>query len=179
VRRGRGGDPGQRCQVAEPHPRSGLGAGPAFDAGNRQHRGVLGHASSAAEEDEEVFVHPRDPYTRIDVLRSSRHVRVRVAGTLVADSTRPPDAVCERSAGAVLPAPRGHAHRSAAAQRHHPRCPYKGTAHDWSLRVGQRFEPDIVWSYPEPGHDADAVRGLLCFIDERVELDVSADEQRH
>ncbi len=37
------------------------------------------------------------------------------------------------------------------------RCPYKGTAHYWSLRVGQRLEPDIVWSYPEPGHDADAV----------------------
>ena len=41
------------------------------------------------EEDEEVFVHPRDPYTRIDVLRSSRHVRVRVGDVVVADSTRP------------------------------------------------------------------------------------------
>ena len=41
------------------------------------------------EEDEEVFVHPRDPYTRIDVLRSSRRVRVSLRGTLVADSTRP------------------------------------------------------------------------------------------
>src|SRR5579884_3230757 len=28
------------------------------------------------EEDEEVFVHPRSPYTRIDILPSSRRVRV-------------------------------------------------------------------------------------------------------
>ena len=57
-------------------------------------------------------------------------------------------------------------------------CPCKGIAHYWSLRVGQRFKPDIVRSYPEARHDADAVRGLLCFVEERVELDVSADEQR-
>ena len=41
------------------------------------------------EEDEEVFVHPRDPHHRVDVLRSSRHVRVRIDGRLVADSARP------------------------------------------------------------------------------------------
>ena len=41
------------------------------------------------EEDEQVFVHPRDPYTRIDVLRSSRRVRVFFGESLVADSTRP------------------------------------------------------------------------------------------
>ena len=84
-----------------------------------------------------------------------------------------------RSAGAALPAPEDMRTDLLQPSDTTTRCPYKGTAHDWSLRVGQRFEPDIVWSYPEPGHDADAVRGLLCFIDERVELDVSADEQRH
>ncbi len=41
---------------------------------------------------------------------------------------------------------------------------------------GQRLEPDIVWSYPDPRHDAEAVHGLLCFVDERVELEVSTDK---
>jgi uncharacterized protein (DUF427 family) len=41
------------------------------------------------EEDEEVFVHPRDPYHRIDVLRSSRRVVVRWDDSVVAESTRP------------------------------------------------------------------------------------------
>jgi uncharacterized protein (DUF427 family) len=58
------------------------------------------------------------------------------------------------------------------------RCPYKGVAHYWSLRDGERFERDIVWTYPQPFHDAEAVRDLLCFVDERVELDVTNDDRR-
>ena len=41
------------------------------------------------EEDEQVFPHPRDPYTRVDILASSRHVRVEVEGVTVAESTSP------------------------------------------------------------------------------------------
>ena len=41
------------------------------------------------EEDEEVFTHPRDPHTRLDILPSSRHVRVEVDGVTIAESTSP------------------------------------------------------------------------------------------
>src|SRR5215470_5944437 len=41
------------------------------------------------EEDDEVYVHARDPYKRVDVLHSSRHVQVVVGGTLVAETRRP------------------------------------------------------------------------------------------
>src|SRR5207244_1857523 len=41
------------------------------------------------EEDEPVYTHPRDPYTRVDILTSSRHVRVEVDGVTVADSGQP------------------------------------------------------------------------------------------
>jgi uncharacterized protein (DUF427 family) len=41
------------------------------------------------EEDEPVYTHPRDPYTRIDILASSRHVRVEVDGVTVAESGQP------------------------------------------------------------------------------------------
>jgi uncharacterized protein (DUF427 family) len=41
------------------------------------------------EEDEEVFTNPRDPYTRVDILPSSRHVQVEVDGVTVAESTSP------------------------------------------------------------------------------------------
>ena len=40
------------------------------------------------EEDEPVVGHPHDPFKRIDVLRSSRHVRVEVGGVTVAESSR-------------------------------------------------------------------------------------------
>ncbi len=81
------------------------------------------------EEDEEVFVHPRDPYTRIDVLRSSRHVRVRVAGTLVADSTRP--RMLLESGLPVRYYLRPEDVRTDLLQTSDTTtsCPYKGTAH--------------------------------------------------
>lgn len=50
--------------------------------------------------------------------------------------------------------------------------PYKGVAQYWTLRDGDREERDVVWSYLEPMHDTQAVQGLLCSFDERLELDV-------
>src|SRR5438270_5544211 len=41
------------------------------------------------EEDDEVFVHPRDPYHRVDVVNSSRHVKVVIGGEVVAETSRP------------------------------------------------------------------------------------------
>jgi uncharacterized protein (DUF427 family) len=39
------------------------------------------------EEDEEVYTHPRDPYTRVDILATSRRVRAELDGVVLADST--------------------------------------------------------------------------------------------
>jgi uncharacterized protein (DUF427 family) len=125
------------------------------------------------EEDEEVFVHPRDPYTRIDVLRSSRHVSVRVDATLVAESTRP-RMLLESGLPARWYLPREDVRTDLLEPSYTTtRCPYKGVAHYWSLRLEDRFEKDVAWTYPEPFHDAEAVRGLLCFVDDRVELQVT------
>lgn len=41
------------------------------------------------EEEEEVFVHLRDPYHRIDVLQSSREVRIVVEDETIAETNRP------------------------------------------------------------------------------------------
>ena len=124
------------------------------------------------EEDEEVFVHPRDPYTRIDVLRSSRCVRVLVGGTVVADSTRP-RMLIESGLPVRWYLPREDVRVDLLEPSFTTtRCPYKGIAHYWSLRLDDRYEKDIAWSYPEPFHDGDAVRGLLCFIEDRVDLKV-------
>jgi uncharacterized protein (DUF427 family) len=126
------------------------------------------------EEDEEVFVHPRDPYTRIDVLRSSRHVRVTVAGTVVAESARP-RMLLESGLPVRWYLPREDVRTDLLEPSYTTtRCPYKGIAHYWSLRVGDRYDKDLVWTYPEPFHDAEAVRGLLCFPQDRVELEVTS-----
>ncbi len=130
------------------------------------------------EEDEEVFVHPRDPYTRIDVLRSSRHVQVRIGDVVVADSNRP-RMLLESGLPVRYYLPREDV-RSELLEPSYTttRCPYKGIAHYWSVRLGKRFEKDLVWTYPEPFHDAEAVRGLLCFVEERVDLEIRHDDGR-
>jgi uncharacterized protein (DUF427 family) len=125
------------------------------------------------EEDEEVFVHPRDPYTRIDVLRTSRQVRVHLRGTLLADSTRA-RMLIESGLPVRWYLPREDVRTDLLEPSYTTtRCPYKGIAHYWSVQLDGRREKDIVWTYPEPFHDAEAVRGLLCFVDDRVELEIS------
>ena len=132
---------------------------------------------SVFEEDEEVFVHPRDPYTRIDVLRTSRRVRVVMGETVLADTTRP-RMLLESGLPVRWYLPREDVRMDLLApSRTTTRCPYKGTAHYWSVRLGDRYDEDLVWTYPEPFHDAEAVRGLLCFPQERVQVDVSAAKQ--
>jgi uncharacterized protein (DUF427 family) len=124
------------------------------------------------EEDEEVFVHPRDPYHRIDVLRSSRHVVVRWGDTVVADSTRP-RMLIETGLPVRWYLPREDVRTDLLEPSYTTTpCPYKGVAQYWTLRDGDREKRDVVWSYPEPMHDAQAVKGLLCFFHERLELTV-------
>ena len=55
------------------------------------------------------------------------------------------------------------------------RCAYKGAASYWHVRVGDRVEEDLVWSYPDPQHDAEPVRDMYCFFSERVDLELDGE----
>jgi uncharacterized protein (DUF427 family) len=129
------------------------------------------------EEDEEVFVHPRDPYTRIDVLRSSRSLRVTVDDVVIAESTRPRMLVESGLPVRWYLPPEDVRTDLLEPSYTTTRCPYKGIAHYWSLRLGDRYDTNLVWSYPEPNHDADAVRGLLCFPQDRVEMEIMSEQR--
>ena len=127
------------------------------------------------EEDEPVYTHPRDPYHRVDILASSRHVRVEVDGVTVADSARP---VILFETG--LP-PRYYLPLSdirtdlltpSATQTH---CPYKGTATYWSVDTGHGTHPDLAWAYRAPLPESQKIAGLACFYNEKT--DVYLDEE--
>lgn len=121
------------------------------------------------EEDDEVFVHPRDPYHRIDVLRSSRLVRVEHAGRVLADSARP---VLLFETG--LP-PRYYIPKADVrlelleASETRTRCPYKGEAEHWSARIGGALHPDVAWTYRLPAVEVSKIENLVCFYQERVD----------
>jgi uncharacterized protein (DUF427 family) len=121
------------------------------------------------EEDEEVFVHARDPYKRIDVLQSARHVQVVVGGEQVADTRRP--AVLFETG---LP-PRYYIPKLdvrvdlLSPTSSQTSCPYKGDARYWSVTAGGETHEDLVWSYPFPLPEVAKIANLLCFYQERVD----------
>jgi uncharacterized protein (DUF427 family) len=128
-------------------------------------------------EDEQLFGHPRDPYSRIDVYRTSLRVRMLLDGEVLADSVRakvlfetalpprfyfPPEDVrldlLEPSATRT-------------------RCAYKGSASYWHVRVGDTLHDDLAWTYAAPQHDAEPVRDMIAFFNERTDVELDGEEQ--
>jgi uncharacterized protein (DUF427 family) len=124
------------------------------------------------EEAEEIGVHPRDPYHRIDLLSTDRHVRISLDGELLAESHRAV-ALFESN----LP-PRWYLPREDVVADLEPSdtvtgCPYKGTAGYYSVGA----EKDLIWYYTDPLPDAGRIRGLVCFFNERVDIELDGELQ--
>jgi uncharacterized protein (DUF427 family) len=122
------------------------------------------------EEDTEVIGHPHDPFKRIDVLASSRHVRVTLEGTVLADSHRP-RLLLETHLPLRWYLPREDVLGELERSDHHTTCAYKGVASYLTLS-GHDSGRDIAWYYPDPLHDAEPVRDLVCFWSERTDLEL-------
>ena len=129
------------------------------------------------EEDEPAIVHARDPYHRVDVLDTSRHVRVSVNGEVVADTTRA-KVIFETG----LP-PRWYIPpedvKAEALEDSDTRtgCAYKGFASYRTVRAGDAEEEDVVWLYEDPRREAEQIKGYLAFFNERVDIEVDGELQ--
>ncbi len=126
------------------------------------------------EEDERVIVHPRDPYHRIDVFATSRQVRVSLEGEVLAESTEV-KALYETGLPVRYYFPVHDVRlEHLVASDTVTGCAYKGTATYWSARVGADMHPDVAWTYEGDGvqRDAEAVRGRICFFNERTDIEV-------
>jgi uncharacterized protein (DUF427 family) len=124
------------------------------------------------EEDERQIGHPRDPYHRIDIRRTSRHVRVSISGEPVADTTRSL-VLFETGLPPRWYIPRENVRAELTPSEHTTVCAYKGQASHWSVAG----EEAIAWSYEEPFHEVLPVRGLVAFYDERVDLELDGEPQ--
>ncbi|SFK00665.1 MULTISPECIES: DUF427 domain-containing protein [Amycolatopsis] len=122
------------------------------------------------EEDEEIFVHPRDPYKRVDILGSSRHVRVEIDGVTVADS-HSPRLLFETGLPTRYYLPKTDVRLDLLEPSDTiTRCPYKGSAEYYSVRVGDKLHQDVVWYYRTPLPESQKVQGLVCFYNEKVDI---------
>ncbi|MBM4263259.1 MAG: DUF427 domain-containing protein [Deltaproteobacteria bacterium] len=119
------------------------------------------------EEEEELYIHARDPYKRVDAIPSARHVRVVIDGQTVAE-TRRPCLVFETNHPVRYYIPQGDVRmdlliRSATKSR----CPYKGPASYWSVQLGNETFNDLVWGYLDTIPECPKIKGLVCFWHER------------
>jgi uncharacterized protein (DUF427 family) len=123
------------------------------------------------EEDEQVFVHPRNPYVRVDALRSTRSVRIELDGVVLAESSSP---VLVFETG--LPT-RYYVNRTEVDFTHLipsdtvTECPYKGvTSGYWSVQIGEKAHRDLAWAYDFPYHQLEPIAGLIAFYNEKVDI---------
>ncbi|KAL0579054.1 hypothetical protein V5O48_002947 [Marasmius crinis-equi] len=119
------------------------------------------------EEDEQIFVHPKDPYKRVDVLQSSRHIRVEVNGVEVANTHRP----------------RFLYETGLPIRTYIPKTDCKldllGVANYYNVQTSPEKEPtkNVVWWYRNPNLECAAVNGFVAFYDEKVDVWVDGEKQ--
>lgn len=129
------------------------------------------------EEGEEITGHPRDPYHRIDVRASDRHIRISLDGELLADTKRAM-ALFETGLPTRWYLPREDVSAALELSATTTYCPYKGTAGYFSVRRSDgELAADLVWYYADPLEDATRVRDLVCFFNERVDIELDGEAQ--
>ena len=130
------------------------------------------------EEEEEVFVHARDPFKRVEALKSARRVEIYAAGEKVADSPAP-SLLIEPGHPVRYYLPKTHIRMdllrpSATVSR----CAYKGEADYYSVRTSNGAAEDAAWGYKRPMAEVAGIAGMLCFFNERVDaILVDGEEQ--
>ena len=125
------------------------------------------------EEDERNHGHPRDPFHRIDIVHSTRHVVVELSGRVLAES-RTPALLFETQLPTRFYLPPGDVDLDAfVASDRHSWCAYKGQASYWSGPEAA----DVAWFYPEPLREAAEVKDMVAFWDERVDLIVDGERR--
>ncbi|GAA3724158.1 DUF427 domain-containing protein [Salinactinospora qingdaonensis] len=142
-------------------------------------RGLAAMYWSAAhawyDEEEKVHAHLRDPFHRVDVRQSSDIVRVSLGEEVVAVSSYPKVLSETGLPNRYYLPPEGIHSDLLVPSRTRTRCPYKGEASYWNVRVGERELADAAWSYNHPLKDAHDVREYVCFNHD--ELTIAREEQ--
>jgi uncharacterized protein (DUF427 family) len=130
------------------------------------------------EEDEEVFVHPRSPYQRVDALRSNRAVRIEFDGVVLAEAQS-----CVMVFETGLPTryyldPANVRFAALVPSSTRTQCPYKGkTGGYWSAQANGGSVRDVAWTYEFTTPAMTAIAGLIAFLNESVDVFVDGELQ--
>lgn len=127
------------------------------------------------EEGEEIGVHPRDPYHRIDVLATDRHITISLGGAVLAETDQAL-ALFESNLPTrwYLPIEDVRAELEPSDTVTH--CPYKGSASYHSVKV--EGGTDLIWYYEHPLAEVGRIQGLVCFFNEKVDIELDGELQQ-
>jgi len=134
-------------------------------------------ADAWLEEDERIYVHPKDPYKRVHILPSSKHIRVEIDGVEVANSIR-----SRRLFETGLPVRTYIPITDVRLDLLTPSslvtaCPYKGEANYYDVQTPKGKREGLVWWYKTPTEESTPIRGLVAFYDEKVDVWVDGKKQ--
>ncbi|KAF2201012.1 DUF427-domain-containing protein [Delitschia confertaspora ATCC 74209] len=127
------------------------------------------------EENTPIYVHPKDPYKRIDILPSSRHVCISLRGsanTILSETSHPVILFETGLRPRYYIAPTEVNWEVLKESPTVTYCPYKGQARYWDVVVDGKVEKDLVWAYQYPTIESAGIAGLMCFYNERVKVEV-------
>jgi uncharacterized protein (DUF427 family) len=127
------------------------------------------------EEDVRNLGHPRDPFHRIDVLPSSRSVRIELDGEVLAESTRA-TLLFETMLPTRFYLPREDIRVELTRTSTTSTCAYKGHASYFAVAVAGETVPDLAWTYEDPQPEVQPVKGLIAFFNERVDVIVDGEK---
>jgi len=129
------------------------------------------------EESQEIHTHPRDPYTRVDVLATDRHITISLGGRVLAETDRAL-AVFETGLPTRWYLPIEDVRAALTPSDSTSRCPYKGEAHYYSVAVPDgELGSDLVWYYPDPYDEVRRIKDLVCFFNEKVDIEIDGEPQ--
>ncbi|KAF4553902.1 Hypothetical protein D9617_5g067770 [Elsinoe fawcettii] len=129
------------------------------------------------EEDTPIYVHPKDPFKRVDIITSTRPIKISISGKIVAYTT-----TSHHLYETGLPV-RYYIPLTAVDQTVlrpsdlRTKCPYKGEAEYYSVVVDGKESKDVVWYYTRPTIECAAIQGLVCFYNEKVEVEVDGKKE--
>lgn len=130
------------------------------------------------EEDEEIFVHPRDPYHRVDIRQSSRHVRVEIDGQTFAETSRPM-VLFETNHPVRYYIPMMDVRMDQLADSEtRSGCAYKGFANYYTAGIKDQEHKDIAWSYAFPFAECAKIATHISFYNEYVDIFVDGELQQ-
>jgi uncharacterized protein (DUF427 family) len=129
------------------------------------------------EEEVPIYVHPKDPFKRIDILQSSRHIKVSLDGVVLAETSSPLLLLETTLRTRYYLPPTSIKWELLSKSNTESLCPYKGRANYYNVIVGGKEYRNLVWYYVTPTAESAPIAGHLCFYNEYVDIDVDGERE--